>query len=327
MARVGRAYGGGPSNEHNYTSGLLLYHYLTGCPMARETVVSLAEWVLAMDDGTRTPWGVIDPGPTGLASSTRSPYYHGPGRGAGNSVNALLDAFELTGARRYLTKAEELIRRCIHPRDDVAARGLDEPEERWSYLVFLQVLGRYVDLKVERGERDPAWAHARASLDAYARWMLDHEMPYMKTLDRVEYPTETWPAHDVRKAVVFGYAARHGGPALRAPFLDAADRYFQESVSGVAGFDTRGCTRPLAILLQNGWLHLGLHRSGELPETGPAESHDGEGPVRFEPQRARVRRLARSSRGLLAIARRLARPSRFGRFARLAAQELWWRRP
>src|SRR6185295_9251582 len=40
--RLGRSYGGGPCNEHNYTTGLLSYHYLSGNPQAKETVLGLA---------------------------------------------------------------------------------------------------------------------------------------------------------------------------------------------------------------------------------------------------------------------------------------------
>ena len=94
-------YGGGPCNEHNYTSGLLHYYYLTGDPEARDAVLELAQWVISMDDGSQTLFGLIDDGPTGLASSTAGPDYHGPGRGAGNSINALMDAYRLTGSRNY----------------------------------------------------------------------------------------------------------------------------------------------------------------------------------------------------------------------------------
>src|SRR5262249_51138865 len=110
-----KPYGGGPSCEHNYTTGLLHYYYLTGDPLAHEAVLELADWVLRMDDGTRNILGVVDDRPTGLASATREPGYHGPGRGAGNSVNALLDAWLLTSQPHYLDYAETLIRRCIHP--------------------------------------------------------------------------------------------------------------------------------------------------------------------------------------------------------------------
>ena len=56
----------------------------------------------------------------GELSYTRQPEYHGPGRGCGNSVNALLDAWLLTDQPHYLAKAEALIRRTIHPGIDIA---------------------------------------------------------------------------------------------------------------------------------------------------------------------------------------------------------------
>ena len=74
-------YGGGPGSAHNFTTGLLTYHYLTGDPLARDAVVSLADWVVRMDDGRLNVLGLIDAGPTGLASFTLYLDYHGPGRG------------------------------------------------------------------------------------------------------------------------------------------------------------------------------------------------------------------------------------------------------
>ncbi|MEZ5591625.1 MAG: hypothetical protein R3F53_13290 [Gammaproteobacteria bacterium] len=147
-------YGGGPSNEHNYTSGLLYYFYLTGDPEAASAVIELANWVISMDEGSHTLLGIIDSGPTGDASKTTSADYHKAGRGAGNSINALLDAYALSNDRHYFDKAEALIQRCIHPTDDIDALKLDEPEYRWSYLVFLQVLGKYLNTKLELGEID-----------------------------------------------------------------------------------------------------------------------------------------------------------------------------
>ncbi len=186
-------YGGGPCNEHNYTSGLLHYYYLTGDPEARDAVLELAQWVISMDDGSQNLFGLIDDGPTGFASSTAGGF-HGPGRGAGNSINALMDAYRLTGSRNYLIKAEELLQRCIHPKDDVVGNRLDDPERRWSYLVFLQVLGKYLDFKAELGETDYYFHYARESLLHYADWMMENEVPYKEVLHKVDIPTETWPA-------------------------------------------------------------------------------------------------------------------------------------
>ena len=50
--RGGSRYGGGPSNEHNYTTGLLYYYYLTGDAAAREAV-AVADRVITMDQGWR----------------------------------------------------------------------------------------------------------------------------------------------------------------------------------------------------------------------------------------------------------------------------------
>ena len=113
--------GGGPSAEHNYTTGLMLHHFLTGSCTSRETVIGLADWVLRMDDGDSTVFRWLARGPTGLASATGSELYHGPGRGSANSIVACLDAWRLTRDRRYDEKAVELLRRCIHPQDDLAA--------------------------------------------------------------------------------------------------------------------------------------------------------------------------------------------------------------
>ena len=117
-----QAYGGGPSNEHNFTSGLLHYYYLTGDRTAHDAVISLANWVIDRDDGSKSHFRLIDDSPTGLASNTSESRYHGPGRGSGNSINALLDAWVAGGQKHYLEKAEVLIRRVVHPHDDVAPR-------------------------------------------------------------------------------------------------------------------------------------------------------------------------------------------------------------
>jgi hypothetical protein len=249
--RDASTYGGGPSNEQNYTSGLLYYYYLTGDETARAAVLSLADWVIAMDDGSKRPFGFIDRRPTGMSSSTASRDYHGPGRGAGNSINALLDAYVLRREDRYRHKAEELIRRCIHPKDNIEQRNLDDPEHRWSYLVFLQVLGKYLDVKKDETEIDYMYAYAEASLLHYAKWMLEHEVPYATVLDKVEIPTETWPAQDIRKSVVFYLASKHTVGALRERFREKAAFFFETCIRDLLSFSTFDLARPIVLLLTN----------------------------------------------------------------------------
>jgi hypothetical protein len=312
-ARGGDRYGGGPSNEHNYTTGLLHYYFITGDAAAREAVCTLADWVMGMDKGARSLLSVFDRRPTGMASSTVSRDYQGPGRGAGNSINALIDAYLLTHEGRYLAKAEELIRRCIHPADDIDARQLPDVEHRWSYTVFLQVLGRYLDVKIELHQLDRMYGYARASLLHYARWMLEHEVPYATVLDRVEIPTETWPAQDIRKSNVFEFAAKHADEPLRAACLQKADFFFQACIRDLRSFDTRTLTRPIVLLITNAYRHtyFRLHPDERAPH--PDRAYDYGKPQRFSPQLSELyhakERLSRLAQALKDLRRRLARTS------------------
>lgn len=282
-------YGGGPSNEHNYTSGLLHYFYLTGDQEAAASVRELAEWVLAMDDGARTVFGLIDAGATGGASKTLEPSYHHPGRGAGNSINALLDAYALTRERPYLAKAEEILQRCIHPADDIDALGLDDPEHRWSYLVFLQILGKYLVRKQEIGETDYAFHYARASLLHYGAWVADNEVPFKDVLHKVELPTETWAAHDIRKCHVQHLAAAYATGAQRERFSERATFFFERCLADLMSFPTALFTRPLVILCVYGSVHDYFRKQSNPAGDFGLHNHDFGAPARFQPQLARLK--------------------------------------
>jgi hypothetical protein len=280
-------YGGGPSNEHDYSSGLLHYYYLTGDREAGECVRELAEWVIAMDDGKRTLLGLFDTGPTGLASKTVDMSYQGPGRGSGNSINTLLDAFALTSERRYLAKAEEILQRCIHPAQDIEALALNDPEHRWSYLVFLQVLGKYLAAKQELGELDYEFHYARASLLHFAQWIVKNEVPYKDVLHKVALPTETWPAHDVRKSHVLHVAADYASGEQRARFREKATYFFQRCLDDLLSFPTAHFTRPLVILCVHGPLHEYFHGRGADPPACEVRNYEFGQPAPFVPQRNR----------------------------------------
>jgi hypothetical protein len=289
------SYGGGPDNEQNYTSGLLTWHFLTGDPDAAEAVQSLADFVIAMDDGNRTVFRYLDRGPTGNASKTVSVDYHGPGRGAGNSINALLDAYWLTRERRYLSKAEELIQRCIHPRDDIAALGLVEPEWRWSYLVFLQALGKYLSMKRESGETGHEFCYARDSLLHYAAWMLEHERPYSEQLHKVLLPTETWSAQDVRKACVLIAAAEYcPNESLAQQMRAAGARYFHRCLDDLLAFPTAHHVRPRVLLSVYG-IERGLdaETAGAAAGIAGRDAQAASPPSGFQSQRRRISNLLR----------------------------------
>jgi hypothetical protein len=289
------APGGGPGNEHNYSSGLLLYHHLTGCPRAKETVVQLGDWVLAMDDGRRHLLGLASSRPTGLASCTTDPEYHGPGRGAGNSIQSLLNAWKLTTAEKYLDHAAVLIRRTIHPRDDIAARQLGNAELRWSYTVYLQALDRFLLETEGRDDLGDIRAYARQALFHYARWMCQNEKFYLDEPQKLEYPTETWAAQELRKGTTLLMAARLSPSAEAGSMRQRAEEILDRAWQTLMTFESRTCTRPLALVLQQGHLEVSLRTASTNPNTHDGMFDFGQ-PSEFVSQKQHVKSLCRSPR-------------------------------
>jgi hypothetical protein len=295
-----RTYSTANASGRDY--GLLLHHFQTGDRDALEAVTGLAEWVIAMDDGSRTLLGIVDPGSTGLASRTTDLWYHGPGRGAGNSISTLLDAYAATRERRYMAKVEELLQRCVHPADDIAARTLDNLDIRWSYLVFLQALGKFLAVKEEHDERDYFFHYARQSLLHYADWMLGNESPYKDVFHRLELPTETWPAHDMRKCHVMHLAARYDDRGLHDTFRERARFFHDRSLEDLEAFPTRHLTRPLVILSVYGHLHRYFDRPAESAAAAPGRWRHGYQfgrPAEFVRQRDRIGTTLRHRLGVL----------------------------
>jgi len=216
-------YGGGPSNEHNYSTGLLSYYYLTGNKEAAESVLSLADWVIGMDDGSATIFSLLDDGPTGGASATVTDDYHGPGRGSGNSINVLLDGWDVSKDRKYLAKAEELIRRVAHPEQDLDALNLLDAEYRWSYTVCLTSMGRYLHKMAEADERGPMYDYVRRTLCHYGTWMLANERPTLSHPENLEFITEDQGRRTQRRRLEGSLCVWRQAPDS-AVFLDRHDR-------------------------------------------------------------------------------------------------------
>jgi PcRGLX-like N-terminal RIFT barrel domain len=286
----GKTHGGGPSADHNYTTGLMLHYFLTGDEASRQTAIDLARYVVNIDDGRKTVLRWLDAGDTGGATaSADGGRYHGPGRGAANSLNALIDGHRLTADARLLEKAEHLIRRVIHPRDDIAARHLDEPERRWFYTMFLQSLGKYLVSKAERGELDAMHGYARTSLLHYARWMADHEYPYLEKPEKLEFPTETWAAQEIRKSDVFYLAALHTDERERARFVERGAFFFRTAVDTLMRMPTRTLARPVIILLSSGLLHSWIQQHPEAKADWSEQVPDFGEPQAFVPQKQRAK--------------------------------------
>lgn len=282
--------GGGPSNEHCYSTGLLWHYFLTGDPTSRAAVVSLGEWMIAIDDGrlARFPLPWLSHAPTGGASATVSPDYHGPGRGPANAVLSLLNAFRLTGDPRFSAKAVALIHRVVHPDDDPAAHHLLDVERRWSYTVMLQALGRCLFTRLgDAATQD----YMRASLLRYARWMADHEYCYLDDVTVLEFPTETWAAQDIRKSEVFDLAALHTPSAdERQRFLERARYFHARSVETLTASPTRTRTRPLVLLLQYGFARSWFERETPRAPLGPPPPAGWPARATFVPQKGIARR-------------------------------------
>lgn len=306
-------YGGGPACEHNYTTGLLYYYYLTGNPEAKESVLTLANWVIAMDDGSRTIWGLLDSGPTGIASNTVLDDFHGPGRGVGNSINALLDAWLLTLDDRYRTKADELIRRAVHPTQNCDELHLIDAEGHWSYTVCLTALGRYLAVKLEADQQDEMYAYVRDTLVNYGRWMAGHERPSLSEPDKLQYPTEAWAAQDFRKANVLRIAAACcDDPELEAAMRRKADELNDAAWRDLYSFDDRHLTaRCFSIVMTEGLRDV-FHRTC-TPEYMPPASvaYPQTNWTMFVPQKQRIKQLAKQPVQLLTAAVRACNPSRW----------------
>jgi len=228
----------------------MLYYLLTGDQRARDAVLQLATWVRNMQDGSKTIFRFLSQAETGLATCTAELAFQGPGRGGAYSINACLDAFSLSHDPNWLAAAEHFIRICIHPDDAPEKMDLLNREARWSYVIFLHILGKYLDIKSERGKFDERFQYAKASLMKYTTWMADTEYPYLDHSEELEYPTSAWAAQDSWKACVFLDAAKYSSPDQACLLLDKSRFFFMASQNYLDQFKDKDSARNLAIILR-----------------------------------------------------------------------------
>jgi len=131
------------------------------------------------------------------------------------------------------------------------------------------------------------YAYARASLRQYARWMADHERPYLDKPEILEYPTETWPAQDMRKSEVFEAAARVAATSEeRDKLLERSRFFFGYSTTTLATMPTRSLARPVVLLLSNGLARADSQLNPDLPSPPtPEATYDFGSPESFTPQK------------------------------------------
>lgn len=307
-------YGGGLSCEHNYTTGLLFYHFLTGSMEARDSVLSLADWVIGMEDGSKTILGLLDSGDTGTASCTVCEDFHGPGRGVGNSINALVDGWTLTGDDKYINKAEQLIRRAVHPQQNCDELHLIDAEGHWSYTVCMTAIGRYLATKLEADQLDEHYEYARQSLVNYGRWMAEHERPTLSEPDKVEYVTEAWAAQEFRKANALRIAASCcNDPEFEVLMRRKADVLNDAAWKDLYSFGDKHLTaRCLSIIMTEGLRDL-FHRNCRPEYLPPADVLLPETTwTMFVPQKRRVRQMLKNpGRRLVGASINLLNPKRW----------------
>jgi hypothetical protein len=281
-----RFVGGGPAHEHNYATGLLYYYWLTGEIPFKESVLELAKFIVRGLEGPDTIFetGVLATKQViqylrkllNRASPTAPAVYEldGPGRASGNALNTLLDAYLATEDKSYLKWAEALISCCVSPKDNIASRDLLNAEYRWFYNIFLQALGRYLDVKRTYGNVDEHFWYARSVLLKYAVWMLDNEYPYLEKPQILEFPNETWAAQDIRKSDVLAHAAFYAPEPLRRVLLVKSRHFFEMCIDQLRNFATRDLTRPIVILMSNGMVHMDVFTTSDFPEDVASKSID-----------------------------------------------------
>ena len=245
---------GGPGGQHCYTTGLMLHHYLTGDETSKQAALQLANWITCYYEGSGTITDFLlsikNKNRVGIKNIFTGKYPLD--RGTGHYIIALIDSFELTGQQSYLDKASLLIKHTVHPNDDIDKRHLTNIEDCWFYTVFLQAIYRYLITKQNNKQIDVSFYYAQQALLHYAKWMAEHEQPYLNTPEILEYPNHTWAAQDIRKANVL-YMASYFSSNKRdqEAFQVKADELYQYVVETFKREPTRNYTRILSILMQN----------------------------------------------------------------------------
>ena len=272
-----RFCGGGPGAEHCYSSGLLTHYFMTGNPEFRTAVINMAEWGQISLTGPRTILAVLKKSISYVKQLRTVDTVNRPmfprypfTRGTGNVLTASLDAFEASGERKCLLWVEEVIQHVIHPDDDIEARNLLNAEAAWSYTVLLGAIAKYLEKKISLEEFDGSFAYAKSSFLAYTEWMSAHEYPYLDKQEILEYPNETWAAQDLRKSVIFHYAARYGNSEWLERYLERSRFFFQTAREHLLQRPTSRFTRPVVLMLQNGWVGSQLDHVEPLPAAAGA---------------------------------------------------------
>lgn len=207
--------GGGPAEEHCYTTGHLYHYWMTGNEDSKTAVLELAHWMQKLHEGEKgllaevlaLKKNEIPKLRALLRGENVTPHHYPFTRGTGNYINALLDAHLAEPHRNWLKLAVRIIRASVHPADDIDNRNLLSVETSWSYVIFLNSIARYLAIKADRNEPDEEWEYARDCFLYYAKWIRENERPFLEDPGELEYANHTWVAQDIRKAALMFQAA------------------------------------------------------------------------------------------------------------------------
>jgi hypothetical protein len=247
------AIGGGPAPSHNYSTGWMWAYFLTGDERYKTAAINAADYVINVENGSKTPFRWLSTANTGYATCSSDNYY-GPGRASGNSMNALITGFELTRDAKYLEMASRLMRRTVHPQQDLDRLDLLNAELRWFYTMHLQSMCRYIEVMKRLADHREELQYAVESLLYYARWMERFEKPTLDASERLQYPNETWAAQDMRKWHVLAYASRWAeSDEEYSKLMAKAEFFYHHSLKTLNGFASKSLCRPLVLLLNFGW--------------------------------------------------------------------------
>ncbi len=138
--------------------------------------------------------------------------------------------------------------------------------------------------------------YAKESLLHYARWMLINEFPYSESLHKVDIPTETWPAQDIRKSVVFDYAYRYSRDIR---FKDKSEYFFNRCIEDLNTFKTNTLTRPLAILMNYSVMHNYFQQNTDVKAEFVEKKINFRKPKNFKPRGYYLYKVRDMIRGLV----------------------------
>ncbi|MGO1788336.1 MAG: hypothetical protein ACTHZ7_14790, partial [Sphingobacterium sp.] len=251
--------GGGPAEEHCYTTGLLYHYLLTSSTKSKTAVLKLAKWMVALHEGTggflEALLGIKNrdiPKLKALMKGQNVAKHRYPfTRGTGNYLTALIDASILEPTKDWLSQADNVIRGTIHPKDNIVERNLLDVENHWSYLILLSAITRFLSIKRANHQQDDSYQYAASSFMAYAEWMRVNERPFLTNPEQLEFPNHTWVAQDIRKAMLMFQATEFATNEATNCFQKTAEGWLTKTCTTLQSSEEREFSRILIILMQN----------------------------------------------------------------------------